>query len=216
MRMLKQEFLDALKSRLSGLPEGEIEERVGFYREMIDDRMEEGEAEEEAVRAVGSVDEIAEQIISEVPLSRIAKTRIKERKRRKMKAWEIVLLAAGSPIWLSLGIAAFAVILSLYVVLWALIISLWAVFVSLAACAVALSIAGVVVIGGPYVMAGVVITAAESPVFSGLALIGVGLVCAGLAIFLFFGCHAATKGAVVLTKRIALGIKKAFMAKEEA
>ena len=39
--MLKQEFLDALKSRLAGLPQKEVEERLDFYSEMIDDKLEE-------------------------------------------------------------------------------------------------------------------------------------------------------------------------------
>ena len=209
--MTKKEFLDALKAKLSGLPESDIEERLSFYSEMIDDRIEDGVGEEEAVLGIGSVDEIAAQIIADVPLTKIAKERIKP--KRRLRAWEIVLLAVGSPIWFSLGIAAFAVILALYIVLWSLIISLWAVFVSLVACALGLSVAGIAMIGGPYVFAGVIM-ASESHVFSGIALIGVGLVCAGLAIFLFFGCNAATKGAILLTKKIALGVKKAFMRKE--
>ena len=49
--MNKQEFLSLLRRELSGLPQGDIEERVGFYAEMIDDRMEEGLTEEEAVEA---------------------------------------------------------------------------------------------------------------------------------------------------------------------
>ncbi len=210
--MTKNEFLDALKAKLSGLPECDIEEHISFYSEMIDDRIEDGVGEEEAVFGIGSVDEIAAQIISDVPLTRIAKEKI--RPKRRLRAWEIVLLAVGSPIWLSLGIAAFAVILALYVVLWSLIISLWAVFVSLVACALGLTAAGVAMIGGPYVFAGVIM-AAESNVLTGIALIGVALVCAGLGIFLFFGCNAATKGAVMLTKVIALGIKKAFVGKEK-
>lgn len=210
--MTKKEFLDALKAKLSGLPESDIEERLSFYSEMIDDRIEDGVGEEEAVLGIGSVDEIAAQIIADVPLTRIAKERIKP--KRRLRAWEIVLLAVGSPIWFSLGIAAFAVILALYVVLWSLIISLWAVFASLLACALGLTVAGIAMIGGPYVFAGVIMTA-ESHVFAGIALIGVALVCAGLGIFLFFGCNAATKGAVMLTKVIALGIKKAFVGKEK-
>ena len=209
--MTKSEFLDALRARLSGLPQSDVEERLLFYSEMIEDRIEDGTDEEEAVDAIGSVEDIAAQIIADVPLTRIAKERIKP--KRRLRAWEIVLLAVGSPIWLSLGIAAFTVILALYVVLWSLIISLWAVFASLIACALGLSVAGIAMIGGPYVFAGVIM-AAESHVFSGIALIGVGLVCAGLGIFLFFGCNAATKGAILLTKKIALGVKKAFMRKE--
>ena len=40
--MRKWEFLSTLKNRLSGFPKQEVEERLNFYSEMIDDRMEEG------------------------------------------------------------------------------------------------------------------------------------------------------------------------------
>jgi len=48
----------------------------------------------------------------------------------------------------------------------------------------------------------------------GLGLLGGGCVCAGVAIFLMLGCKAATKGVVLLTKLISLGLKKAFTKKE--
>ena len=197
--MTKKAFLDALKQKLSGLPLQEVEERLAFYNEMIDDRMEEGFSEEQAVSDMGLVDDIAEQIIADIPFSKIAKERIKP--KRKMKAWEIVLLSLGSPLWLALGIIAFAVILALYVVLWSVVVSLWAVFVALVACA-----PSGVVIGVFYALNG--------SVLSGIVLGSVGLVCGGLSIFLFFGCRAVTKGILWLTKRIALGIKKCFVKKE--
>ena len=50
--MTKQEFSDKLKKLLSSLTEEEISERIGFYLEMIDDRIEEGLSEDEAVSAV--------------------------------------------------------------------------------------------------------------------------------------------------------------------
>ena len=68
--MLKQEFLNALKEGLKGLPEKDIEERLTFYGEMIDDRIEEGRTEEEAVNEIGSVDEVVQQIVAETPLTR--------------------------------------------------------------------------------------------------------------------------------------------------
>ena len=46
------------------------------------------------------------------------------RPRRQLKAWEIVLLVLGSPLWLSLGLAAIAVIFAFYVVLWSVSVSL--------------------------------------------------------------------------------------------
>lgn len=125
--MSKQEFLAQLRKGLSGLPQDDIEERLTFYSEMIEDRIEEGLSEEEAISAAGSIDEIVAQVVADIPLAKIARERIKA--KRRLKAWEIVLLALGSPIWLSLGIAAVAVILSLYVSLWSVIISLWAVLV---------------------------------------------------------------------------------------
>lgn len=199
--MRKQEFLAQLRKALSGLPQDEIEERLTFYGEMIDDRMEEGLTEEDAVSAVGSVDEIVEQVLAEIPLVKIAKERIRPKKRRS--AGTTVLLVVGSPIWGSLAIAAAAVIFSLYVSLWAVIVSLWAVFVSLAACA----LAGVLAC---------VIFAAGGNGAAGLAMLAAGLICAGLAIFMFYGCRAATKGALVLTKKMAIWIKSLFIRKEEA
>ena len=55
--MNKQEFVERLRKGLSGLPQDDIEERLTFYSEMIDDRMEEGLSEEEAVGEIGSVDD---------------------------------------------------------------------------------------------------------------------------------------------------------------
>ena len=188
--MLKQEFLDALRNRLSGLPEAEINERLNFYSEMIDDRMEDGLSEEEAVAAV----EISEQIVTDTQ---------KTKPRRQLKGWEITLLVLGSPIWLSLGIAAIAVVLSVYVAWWSVIVSLWAVFGAMVAVSAGSVISGIGMITGDSSLAGI-------------ALIGAGIVCAGLSIFAFYGCKATTKGTVALTKKIALGIKKCLAGKEGA
>ena len=198
--MSKQEFLAQLRKGLSGLPKDDIDGRLMFYEEMIDDRIEEGLSEEEAVSAIGPADKIIEQTVKEIPLAKIAKERIKP--KRRLKAWEIVLLAVGSPIWFSLGIAAAIVILSLYVSLWAVIISLWAVFVSFFACFI-----GGITAGTIYAFCG------KIPPIS-IALIACGIVFAGLSIFAFFGCKAATKGILILTKKIAVWIKNCFIKKE--
>lgn len=197
--MTKNDFLEKLRKALSGLPKDEIEERLNFYGEMIDDRMEEGLSEDEAVLAVGDADDIAQQTIADIPLSKLAKEKIKP--KRRLKAWEIVLLALGSPIWLSLLIAAFAVLFSLYASLWAVVISLWAVEISLIACAVWGIISCV-----PFIV--------FKNALTGLALLSAGLVCGGLSIFLFFGCKALSKGILMLTKKTAFAVKKAFIKKE--
>ena len=197
--MTKLDFIAELGDRLSGLPADEVEGRLNFYCEMIDDYIEDGIGEEEAVARIGRIDDIIDQIIADVPLAKIAKEKIKP--KRRMRAWEIVLLAAGSPLWIALGLAFFAVAISLYAVLWSLVAVTWAVFVSFAAClpaGIALGVIGFVH-GNP---------------FMALGMIGVGIFFAGVAIFTFFGCLAATKGCAVLTKKIALGIKKCFVRKE--
>ena len=52
-------------------------------------------------------------------------------------------------------------------------------------------------------------------VWQGIALFGAGLACAGIGILLFIGCLYTVKGIVFLTKELAVGIKKAFIRKEE-
>lgn len=199
--MTKQDFLTQLRKGLRGMPEHDLEERVTFYSEMIDDRMEEGLSEKEAVSAIGSVDSIIAQIVREVPMTKLIKEKIAP--RRRLKAWEITLLILGSPIWLSLLIAAAAVVLALYVCLWSVMISLWSVFASVASCSVGGILAGV---GFAY--------SGNAP--TGIAMIGAAIICAGLAILLFFGCKAATQGILMLTKKIALKIKHCFIKKEVA
>ena len=203
--MTKQEFLNSLKEKLSTLSESDVEERLNFYSELIDDMIEEGSNEVDAISSIGSVDDIASQIISENSSKKENEKDFqesKQKKKRNLKAWEIVLLAVGSPIWVPLGIAIFAIVISLYAVLWVLIASFWAIFASLTACAPA----GIV--------AGICLIATAQGALGGISLMAAGLVCAGLAIFAFFGCLASTKGSALITKNTVLGIKNLFVKKE--
>lgn len=199
--MTKQEFLTRLEEELSGLPKGDIAERLAFYGEMIEDRMEEGAGEEEAVAGIGPVDAVAKQIIDEIPIGKLVRERIKP--KRRMEAGEIILLILGSPIWLSLLIAAFAVILAVYIVIWAVIISLWAVFVAFVVCVPAAAAIAL------YLML-------KGSTLQGIAMIGAAVMLAGLSVFLFFGCRILSKGAVFLTKKIFYWIKSLFIRKEKA
>jgi uncharacterized membrane protein len=194
--MTKIGFLLALRDQLKGLPQNELEERLSFYSEMIEDRMEDGLTEEEAVADIGSVDEIAAQIVSEVPLSSLFKEKIKP--KRALRTWEIVLLAVGSPIWFSLVVTAFAVAFSLYAALWAVVAAFWATFGGMAAGAVGALVGGT-------------LFAVLGNVLPGLACFAAALVLAGLSIFAFFGCRAVTVFAVYMSKKMALGIKLCFV-----
>ena len=197
--MNKGEFLVALRAGLSGLPQPDVDERVSFYEEMIEDRIEEGMTEEDAVAAVGSVDSIVSQVVASVPIAKLVKERITP--KRSLETWEIVLIVLGFPLWFPLLIAIAAVVLSLYVVLFSVVLSLWTVEISLWAGALAGPVLGLM-----YLLGGTPIV--------GAAGLGIGLLCAGVSILLFFGCTAATKGIIRLAKRILLGIKKQLIRKE--
>ena len=52
--MTKASFLGELRLRLASLPDADIQEALEYYEEMIDDRIEAGMDEEEAVRTLGT------------------------------------------------------------------------------------------------------------------------------------------------------------------
>lgn len=198
--MNKKTYLTELKKGLAGFPSNDVAEWLSFYEEMIDDRVEDGLSEEAAIAELGDVQRVVSQILRETPLTRLVKERVKP--RRSLRVWEILLLVLGSPIWLSLLIAAFAVVLSVYAALWSVIVSVWAVEVSVAASA----------LGGA--VGGVILAAVSGETAAGLLLIGGGLVCAGLAIFGCYGCLSATRGMARLTRALAIFIKSLFVRKE--
>lgn len=63
--MTKSEFLDELCRALRFCPSAEeVQRTVNFYSEAIDDRMEDGMSEEEAVAAMGSIEDIVRELKS--------------------------------------------------------------------------------------------------------------------------------------------------------
>lgn len=197
--MKRQEFLEELRKGLSGLPQEDIEERLSFYSEMIDDRTEEGLSEVEAVSAIGSVKDVITQILADTPITKLVIEKVKP--HRVLKVWESVLLILGSPLWLSLLITVVAIVLTVYIVIWTIVIALWSIETSF--------VAGF--LGG---IAAAIIFAFGGNTLTGVAMLGAGICLAGLAIFLAFGCKGATKGMILLTKKMALGIKYLFVGKE--
>lgn len=191
--MNKQEFLARLRRGLSSLPQEEMEEHLTFYDEMIDDRMEEGLTEEEAVQSIGSVEALIGQILLEHSEEKP--------KNRRLKTWEIVLLLLGIPVWVPILSAVVSVVGSVYIGWWSILISLWAVFGSMVGCAVGTALASIVML-------------CKGNMLPALAMFGSSLVCAGGSIFLFYACLALTKGTVELSKKSVLWVKHFFTKKE--
>lgn len=197
--MMKSEFLTELRERLTGLSEADLNRSLDYYAEMIDDRMEEGVSEGEAVSAVGTPAEIANEILGEMPLVKLVKALVKP--KRRMTAWENVLLILGSPLWILLLLTAFAVVLTLYIVIWTAIFCLWTVEAAIGAAALGLSVI-------------LVKSFVEGNLWAGFHMIGEALLLAGLAIFGFYGCLYLSKRLCLLSKKLFVGVKRCFIRKE--
>lgn len=192
--MKKSEFLSELESRLSGLPQKDIEERIEFYSEAIDDRMEEGKSEEDAVRDIGTVDEVVNQIASDTPLVKLVSKKMKN--NRSLKPWEIVLLILGFPLWFPLVITGLVLLLVFYILVWVLVIVTYSVEASFLAS----------IIWGFAGAFAQISTQGFSYGFLGIGFLGI-----GLSVLFFYVCKKATILTLVLAKKIVLGIKKAII-----
>lgn len=197
--MTKDEFLTELQSRLEGLSETDRKQSLDYYSEMIDDRMEDGLPEEEAVAAVGTPGELAGEILGEMPLAKLVKARVKN--RRKMSGGEIALLVIGFPLWFPLLLAGLIILLAVYIVFWAVIISLWAAELALGVSAVAGAVAFPTLL-------------IQGSVWASIAMLSGGLFAAGLSVFCWYGCIYATKGSCQLGKRMFRIVKRCFIRKE--
>lgn len=197
--MNKEQFLSAIAQRLAILPPEDVRESLDYYGEMIDDRVEEGLSEYEAVAAMGSVDEIVSRILESVPLPTVVRARTAPQGKRK--PWEIVLLVLGAPLWIPLLISAATVILAVFIVLFAVGVSLWSVVLSFA-------------LGGVLCLLSLIPTSLVGlTVPQALLLIGGALVCAGLAILLFFAARWLDRVLLRAGRLVTLGIKKLFVGK---
>ncbi|MBE6654691.1 MAG: DUF1700 domain-containing protein [Ruminococcaceae bacterium] len=199
--MTKREFLAELKWRTSVMPSDDAAATLEYYSEIIDDRMEEGLSEEEAVAAVGSPADIAAEALGGMSLEKLVKETDRPKPKRTLRAWEIVLIVLGAPLWLSLLLAAVSIVIAVYISLWACVISLYAAEVAVLACA----FAGVIAFP---------ICFFAGNISTGVFLLGAGVLLAGIGIFGFYGCIALTKAMCRLCRVIFKGIISIFTKKE--
>ena len=167
--MNKTEYLRALAVLLSdpaNITPEDASRSLDYYEEMIDDRMDDGMSEEEAVAAMGSPEDAARAIFAELDPEKPNANAEKPRNKGKLSPSAVVLLVLTSPVWLSLMVAV-------YVILWSLVITAWSVWVSLAGSALAFLVSAV-------------IRFATLDFAQGLLFVGGTLFCAGAAVFLWF------------------------------
>ncbi len=197
--MDKHEFLSALEKRLEGIPEADRQASLDFYSEMLDDLTEGGMTEPEAVASLGSADAIAEEILMDLPLPKLVKARMKP--KRRMRAWEIVLIAAGAPVWAPILLGLVAVALAVYITLWAVVLSLYAADLALA-------------VSVPTGIITAVLLFVQGQPAGGLLLLGAGLVLAGLTVLWLLLCNLTAKGVWQLGKLTLRGTKACFVRKK--
>ena len=190
--MTRKEFIKLLKRKLKKSPIKDKDERIRFYTEMLDDLIEDGLSEDEAIR----------KILASLDPSDIAdEEEFTEHTGKNSKRTALtVLLILGSPVWASLLIAAAAVLFSLFVTVWSLIGAAWSVFAAFA-------------ISGPVSILVGIFTAFINPAV-GIGLFCAGLVVSGLAIFSLVVSLAATKGCIRLTNLCAERLRSRFTKKE--
>ena len=184
--MTRLEFINDLGPRLHGLPQEEVRRVLGYYVESIDDRMEDGMTEEEAIESLGSPEALAERILAEqsLPVPAAPEPPVTAeplpKPRRQLTWWMILLIVLGSPIWISLGAAALGVAVGLYAVVVSLLIALWSVAISL-------------ILGGVAAAAGVWFLPVQPDTIAvRIMILGGGLLCAGLGILLLPVCKNVT------------------------
>ena len=197
--MNKTEFTEQLRAALKGLSEEDLKKSVDYYEEMIDDRMEDGIPEEEAVNGLGSIDEIKDKILKEIPITNIVKEKIKP--KRSLAGWEIALLVIGSPVWVPIVLSLIITVLSIYMTFWIIILSLYVTDLSL-------FLSGIL---------GIVAAFMQTNGFAtGLFLSGIGITLTGVSVLLFFGFNQITKWMFILSKKFLLWLKKLFVGEKKS
>ncbi len=189
--MTKNAYLSELADRLRQLPQSEIDKSIAYYSEIIDDRIEEGCSEEEAVNGLEAPAAAAERILQEAPLGMLVRERI--RPKQALNGWIIALLVIGFPLWFPLLLAAAGIVFAMYVVVWSLVFAFFA-------STFAVGTASLAALVTAFVRAG----EGASLIFT---LLGVGLL--GIGCFLLMGVATwmAASGVVRLTAALIRSLK---------
>lgn len=198
--MTKQEYLDKLRNRLEAVHCVNINSMLDYYEEMINDRIEDGMSEEEAVADMETPEKIIEQVVEDMPMPAVVSAKVKSSRSeasQKGLSWLWITLAiVGFPIWLPLLLTFFILVASVYIMFWAMTVVVYSVELSFAAAV----IGGIVLIGAAF--------AGLAPFVLIIPAIGAILLFTGLTIFMWFPVKTLTKVLWKLPKNIIGAIKK--------
>lgn len=190
--MTRDEFMGKLDLALSHVKDNERRDTLDYYREMIDDLVESGLDEEEAVSRMEDVESIAASFVTE---------EISDSDKKK-SALKTTLLILGSPIWISLLLAflscAFALLAALVAVAIALVVAEFAIGLSGAAMFIA------------------TIPIAIQNAASGAFVFGCGCILLGIAMLAYAPLRKLILKTLVLAKRIGCLFYQKFSLRKES
>jgi len=195
--MNKQEFIALLREKLEGLPVSEVKKSVDYFSEMIDDRLEEGMTEEEAVAEMEEIDEIVKKVTYDIPLPTLVKEKLK--KKGSLSTLNIILLIIGFPIWAPLLLSCLAVVGSFFVAIFVILLS--------------------IIIGVIALIVGGIISIVLSPfrlmfgIANALVNFGIGAIIVGLGILLINPLKDVAKTLIEVAKWGVVKIKSLFITK---
>ena len=194
--MTREQFMTRLKAKLDGFSAVETARVLEYYDELFSDSLEAGKTEEEITASLDSPEKIAERVRVELAFLRAEQ----EPSARTLNTVLLVILGVFAlPIGLPLAFALIMVLFSVGMVGVSLVIA--AVLLLLT-----LGVTGIILI-----ITGFAAVVASAPL-SGFALIGSGLICAGLGLLSGVGAWALMRvlirGCVKLFRNIYMSVTK--------
>lgn len=177
--MTRNEFMTALRKRLSHLPAEEQDAALKYYEEYFD----EAESEEEAARQLGSPDAIADRILADYGAGNAARKGQKEGRSPWFYVAIVLLCVLFSPVLLGVGAAALAAALTIAAAFLVAVVGILGGFLAASPCA-----AGAVPRVPVRQLSGLCRLCAGGAILLGLALVcgGLGVLC---GIFTGYLCY---------------------------
>lgn len=175
--MNKKDFLRKLRLNLFSISHDEREKAIAYYEEMIDDAIDDGMSEEDAVASMGSIQDAVRNIKDDATA--------RGKRVRKIGPWGIALLILGFPLWFPLLVAFGCVLLGIYCTAWGVIISFVATAIGLTLCII------------PGIVALVVLFLVHP--MAGLFAFGAGLICTAIGLLLIYPVALVVKWGAVFT-----------------
>lgn len=199
--MNKKVFLEELRNWMEEFSMEQIERTLSYYEEIISDKMEEGMTEEEAVRSLGSPEEIVKEMLLELPIPTLIGERLKPKKG--LAFWQMGLMAVG-------GVIVFPILFSLIMAAFSVYLSIWMVVAALYFTVAAIGVSGMAALVGATVMT------FRGEVLQGIFGLGAFFVLAGLTILISLGMRTVTGKFAGLSMKYVRMIKRKILGRRRS